>query len=127
MKKINVLFSLSAVFFLASCISGSDLTLIDVKSGTIATGSASRLTHTVTITLNGKEYAGSFDYVQRPHPGVGLLEADSFIRDGKMIAKADDGSSLTCEATFQGWSNSGNGLCHDDAKNTYDLMITTIY
>ena len=127
MNILRVFSPLCVPLVLAGCISGSVLTLEDIKSGKVATGTISRLTHTATINLNGKEYSGEFNYVQRANTEHGLMAEESIVSDGKMTAKADDGSSLICEATIWGWSNSGNGKCHDDDQNTYDLLIATRY
>lgn len=126
MSKYIFLF-LCVTFFLTGCVSGADLTLMDRDSGKIATGAADRWTHTVTINLNGKVYAGHSSYVERASPLAGVGAEGAAIGDGNMIARADDGSSLHCDFTFSGWSGTGTGECQDDKQRKYDLQITARY
>jgi hypothetical protein len=118
---------LALLVFLTGCIAGAELTLRDRDSGTIATGTADRWTHTVTINLDDKVYKGTFAYVDRASPFAGVAAEGAALSDGNMIAKADDGSSLYCDFSFSGWSASGTGKCQDDDKNEYDLQLKGHY
>lgn len=127
-KTANILCLLS----LASCT--YNLSLMQRGTGTVANGTAERLSHIVTINLKGTVYKGQFalvhgggygsfnSYGGGVAPVSGNMMMISAMVTGSIIAKSQDGKGLRCHFTASG--NSGMGECQDDAKNIYDLQIS---
>jgi hypothetical protein len=123
----NGLITPCIALLMSGCIAtGANITLVDSKSGTIATGSISRLS-TAAITVKGKEYSGQFEEM-KPADADSPATMGSDIGTSKLVARAEDGSTLSCDVAFEGWiSTSGTGKCQDSDGNNYDIMVITRY
>lgn len=129
MKKWTLL----AVLLLQAC--SYDLTLLPRGPGQFAHGIAYRNDKTVSITLGGRTYNGSFVYVAGGSFMLGSVTgsggtfatgsgiAMSASGNGNILASSTDGHNLRCVFNYSQWSKGGTGVCEDDDGSTYDLQI----
>ncbi|NYT76623.1 hypothetical protein H0A71_06435 [Alcaligenaceae bacterium] len=130
-----------AILILMLALSGCsyNLTLMDRGSSEVATGHASQAGNTVEITLRGKQYRGTYAFVQQGYStqsnsyamsggyyaqGSNYGHTQASAGNGSIIARADDGSGLRCSFTFSSSSQSGMGECRDDTFGVWDLQIS---
>ena len=131
---------LVCVAFLGGC--AHNLTLHPRDGGSIGQGVAQEAGKTVTITLNGRTYSGTYVYDggriatfqsygsatvysgARAATAFGSGFGSAYVPgsgNGRILATSNDGDAIRCE--FQYSSGSGLGVCRDNAGKEYDLQI----
>ena len=93
----------------------------------------------IQITLNGKEYNGSWVYMSNGG-AIGISSANAQIGGmsgsasglavgmgtmggGTVLASSADGSSLRCQFQYNQMGASGIGVCQDGSGEVYDMQI----
>jgi hypothetical protein len=123
---------------LAGCANAATVTLMERQGGGIGQGTAaSNFTGTggdLTITLNGKTFAGR--WVGERNMGFGVVTASAGSTSllatsavsgggpsiGSALLRAPDGDTLHCEFRYSEWSATGQGVCQDRAGKLYDFQ-----
>jgi hypothetical protein len=132
MPKIAIAALAAACCVLCGC--SYNLTLMARGSSEVGSGTATRPGNDVTIEANGITYKGKFTYLEGGFVGFGssfsgartatsTMVGSSGQGNGNIIARSADGKGMRCEFAFSGWSQSGMGVCEDDAHTVYDLQI----
>lgn len=122
-----------AGLMLAGC--SYNLSLMSRGGGKTGSGTASRPGNDVTIMADGVTYKGRFTYMEGGFAGVstgfaggmaatGTMVGTTGQGNGNIMARSDDGKGMRCQFGYSGWSNSGMGVCQDDAGTIYDLQIS---
>ena len=138
MRVIAMVLVTSIIF--AGC--AHNLTLIPRQGGEKGQGVAQETGKSVTITLNGKTYSGTYVYsggsvaysntfgTSTAYSGTKTATAfgsgfgTTYIPgsgNGRILAISPDGDAIRCELQYS--SGSGLGICQDNAGNEYDLLI----
>lgn len=142
MRKLIVL---ASTILLCSCAT-YHLTLMPRDGGQVASGTASQADKTITITLAGKVYRGTYSYVQDGSFGFGNAFgtavgprvvatgsawgnsfAMSAMGGGMALLRANDGTGLRCRFSYSSMTAQGTGECMDDQHKLYDMQINTGY
>lgn len=98
--------------------------------GAVAHGVAHQSDKSVEVTLDGRQFAGHYTFVQGGAigtvttggaPAMGIAAAGA--GNGMFIASDAAGDHLRCQFEFSSWSQSGFGVCQLD-EAVYDLQIT---
>ncbi len=129
---------LVAALALAGCASTYQLTVMPRDSGRLYTGVAEDAGNgegRISITIDGKEYAGTWVETQ-PSTTTGFVSGFGFRRGGmgsfitmdnpqggesKALLTAADGSGLRCD--FKSGQGRGGGVCKDDRGREYDVQV----
>jgi hypothetical protein len=131
-------FILLAALALAGCATTYQLTVMPRDSGKLYTGIAEDNGNgegRISITIDGKEYAGSWVETQ-PSTTTGFVSGFGWRRGGmgsfitidnpqggesKALLNAADGSGLRCD--FKSGQGRGGGVCRDDRGREYDVQV----
>ncbi len=133
---------LTGVTFLAGCAHNLNLTLHPQDGGGMGQGVAQDAGKTVTITLHGRIYSGTYVYDGGKVAYIntygssttysGTESATAFgsgfgsayvpgSGNGRIFAISPDGDAIRCEFQYSG--GSGLGICRDNAGKEYDLQL----
>lgn len=136
--------SFAALTVLLACGCAYQLTLIPQAGGEKGEGVANEAGRVVNITLRGKTYTGRYVYGGEPGlaftssiatgtaisggamttatgTGFGVTTYVPGSGNGRILVHSEDGDALRCEFMYS--EGSGLGLCEDNAKQLYDLII----
>ena len=137
-----------AALALTGCATTYDLALMPRDSGKVYTGTAEdsgRGEGTISITIEGKTYTGTWVETQPSHSTAyvtggfgwgwgwgrgrgGLGSLGTFVTidnpqgsESKALLTAPDGSGLRCD--FKSGQGRGGGVCRDDRGREYDVQV----
>jgi hypothetical protein len=126
--------------FLSGC--AHEMKLVDRQSGAVGTASvttAGNHSGSISISLNGKTYLGTWVYAPTggalgfsdatatsgtaTATGYGTMAMLPTGGGGSILATAPDGSRIHCTFQYSEFGRDGLGVCQDNKGATYDLQI----